>query len=115
MTSTRPGQARVPLRHSLQTKFAVSYFLIILAVLIVLNTYPLVASQELVFQSKQTALQNKASVLASNLSGLEILTGEGVEHIMALLQERGLNRTLVTDPSGLILYDSTPGTENQEG
>ncbi len=115
MTRTRPGQARVPLRHSLQAKFAVSYVLIILAVLIVLNTYPLVASQELVFQSKQTALQNEASVLASNLSGLEILTGDGVERIMALLQERGLNRTLVTDPSGLILYDSAPGAENQEG
>lgn len=106
---------QIPLWHRLQLKFAASYILIILAVLVVLNSYPLVASQELVFQSKQSALQNEVAVIASNLSGLEVLTGEGVEHIMALLQERSMNRVLVTDTTGLVLYDSVSGTDNQVG
>ncbi len=99
-------QERVPLIHSMQFKFAVSYILIILAVLLVMDTYPLVASQELVFKTKQTALQNEAAVVASNLSALETLTSDGVGQIMEVLGESNLERVLVTDPSGLILYDS---------
>lgn len=108
-------EKRVPLRHSIQTKFAVSYMGLILAVLMVLNSYPLAASQELVFQTKQTALQNQVSVIASNLSGLEVLTVDGVSQIMAVLQERNINRVLVAGPTGLVLYDSAAGADNQQG
>ena len=104
-------QGRVPLIHSVQFKFTVSYILIIVAVLLVMNTYPLVASQELVFKTKQTALQNEAAVVAGNLAPLETLTSEGVDQIMEVLGESNLNRVLVTDPAGLILYDS----ENETG
>ena len=41
-------------RISLQFKFGLSYILIILAVLLLLNTYPLLVSQDLVFRTKQT-------------------------------------------------------------
>lgn len=99
-------QERVPLLHSIQFKFAVSYILIIVAVLLVMNTYPLIASQELVFKTKQTALENEAAVISGNLAGLETLTSDGVGQIMEVLGESNLNRVLVTDPAGLILYDS---------
>ena len=36
---------------------ALSYILIIIAVLVLLNTYPLVVSQNMVFRSKQTTMQ----------------------------------------------------------
>ena len=67
---------RVPFWRSLQTKFALTYIVIVAAVLILLNTYPLVVSEKLAYQSKQASMLNQASVLASALAtGPEALTG----------------------------------------
>ena len=41
----------MPGKISLQFKFGLSYILVILAVLLLLNTYPLLVSQNLVFLS----------------------------------------------------------------
>lgn len=59
---------RVPFWRSLQTKFALTYIVIVAAVLILLNTYPLVVSEKLAYQSKQASMLNQASVLASALA-----------------------------------------------
>lgn len=84
-----------------------TYLVVIAAVLILLNTYPVLASQEMVFQSKQTSLQSQASVMASALAGPDNLSEEGVARVMEVLGETGLTRVLVTGPSGLVLYDSS--------
>ena len=42
--------------ENIQLQFALSYLVIIAIVLLLLNTYPLLASQSLVFQSKQSIL-----------------------------------------------------------
>ena len=55
---------------SLQRKFSFSYIAIILAVLILLNTYPLITSENLTFRSKQSSLQGSVSVMVTALSGL---------------------------------------------
>ena len=44
------------MKNSLQFKIGLSYFAIIIAVLVILNTYPLIESQNLVFRSKETLL-----------------------------------------------------------
>ena len=54
---------------SLQFKFGLSYILIIAGVLLLLNTYPLRVSQDLVFRSKATTLQSSVSVMVYSLSG----------------------------------------------
>lgn len=82
-----------------------TYVLILAAVLVLLNTYPLLVSQDLMFQSKKTTLQRHVSVMASSLAGLEILTPEGVSQVMALLDDKDLARLIVTNASGLIVYD----------
>ena len=97
---------KVSFFHSLQTKYALTYVLLIAAVLILLNTYPLLASQDLVFTSKQNSLRSQALVLSSSLGVSDTLTAEGVEQAMEVLQDNSLARTLVTDAAGLILYDS---------
>ena len=94
------------IRGGLQLKFSLSYIAIISAVLLLLNTYPLVVSEDLIFRSKQTSLQNSVSVLVSSLSGLDRLTRESVSGAMAAAEESGPSRILVTDPAGKILYDS---------
>ncbi|MDD3346645.1 HAMP domain-containing sensor histidine kinase [Oscillibacter sp.] len=91
---------------SLQAKFGLSYILIIAAVLLLLNTYPLLVSEDLVFRSKETTLQASVSVMVYSLSGLDRLNEENVAEAMAVVEETGLSRILVTNSSGKVLYDS---------
>ena len=83
-----------------------SYIAIILGVLLLLNTYPLIVSEDLVFASKEGAMENSASVLVYALSGLDRLSEENVAAAMALAEDTGLNRILVTDATGMVLYDT---------
>ena len=63
-----PQSKKVPFWRSLQTKFAMTYILIVAAVLILLNTYPVMVSQDLAYRSKETSMQHQAAVLASPLA-----------------------------------------------
>ena len=98
---------KVPLFSSLQMKYAMSYLVIFAVVLVLLNTYPVMASQELLFTSKRDSLKSQAAVMASALMELESLSADQVVRVMNMLDNMGLTRILVTDPSGLVLYDST--------
>ena len=102
-------QEKVPLFHSIQTKFALSYIVVIAAVLVLLNSYPILISQNLVFESKQSSMKSQAAMLSSALAVSETLTAEGVEQAMSVLDDMGLTRIIVTDPAGLILYDTLEG------
>ena len=62
------------MKNSLQFKIGLSYFAIIIAVLVILNTYPLIESQNLVFRSKETLLTGSVKAIESALSGLSELT-----------------------------------------
>ena len=90
----------------MQFRFGVSYIAVILAVLLLLNTYPLLVSEDLVFHSKATNLQSSVSVMVNALSGLSPLTEENVADAMAVAEEAGLSRILVTDSAGRVLYDT---------
>ncbi len=98
---------KVPFFSSLQVKYALSYLVIFAVVLVLLNTYPVVASQDLLFASKRDSLKSQAAVMASALMELESLSADQVARVMNMLDSMGLKRILVTDPAGLILYDST--------
>ena len=74
--------------------------------LILLNTYPLLVSEDLVFRSKETTLQSSVSVMVYSLSGLDRLTEENVAAAKAVVEETGLSRILVTDDAGRVLYDT---------
>ena len=90
----------------MQFKYAVIYLIVVAAVAVLMNTYPVIMAQNMVFQSKQTALTSQAAVAASALSA-EALTPEGVEQAMLLLDDLSANRVLVTDASAMILYDTS--------
>ena len=74
--------------------------------LILLNTYPLLVSQDLVFKSKETSLRSSIKLIEASLSGLDELTEENVSAALSSMTETGVNRLLVTDTAGKILYDS---------
>ncbi|MEG0779937.1 MAG: HAMP domain-containing sensor histidine kinase [Oscillospiraceae bacterium] len=90
----------------MQVKFGLSYILILIAVLALLNSYPLVVSENLIFRSKQNTLQNSVTVMVSSLAGLDRLTEENVTQAMTVVEETGISRILVTGAAGKILYDS---------
>ena len=92
--------------NSLGVQFGLSYIAIIAALLLLVNTYPLVVSQDLVFREKETSLQSSVSVMVYSLSGLERLSEENVTAAMAVVEETGLSRILVTDSAGRVLYDT---------
>lgn len=95
--------------QTIQGRFVLTYIVVIAAVLVLLNTYPVMASQDLIFKSKQVSLQSQTAVMASALAGLENLTAEGVEQVMNQLDDMGLTRIVITDQSGMILYDTVDG------
>lgn len=95
-------------------KFGLSYISIIAVLLVLMNTYPLLVSQDLVFRAKKTSLQSSVSVMVYSLSGLERLSEENVTAALAVVEETGLSRILVTDSAGRVLYD-TRETRNAVG
>ena len=92
--------------HSLQTRMALSYVVIIVALLVLLNTYPLLMSQNLMFRSQQTALQNQAVLVTNSLTTADELTPDAVEAAISPLEDLEVERILVTDEAGLVLYDT---------
>jgi len=75
-------------------------------VLLLLNSYPLLVSENMVFRSKVTTMQSNVSVMVYSLSGLDRLNEENVAAAMAVVEETGLSRILVTDAAGKVLYDT---------
>ena len=90
----------------MQLKFGLSYIAVIAAVLLLLNTYPLLVSEDLVLRSKETTMQGSVSVMVYSLAGLDRLNQENVAAAMAVVEETGLSRVLVTDSAGQVLYDT---------
>ena len=97
---------RVPFFRGIQFKYAVTYLLLIALVLLLLNTYPLLMAQNMVFRSKESSLKSQALAIATALGVSESLTAEGVEQAMSLLEELSATRILVTDGAGLIVFRS---------
>ena len=87
-------------------KFGLCYVAIIAVILVLLNTYPLLVSQDLAFHSKERTLQSSVSVMVYSLSGLDRLNEENVAEAMAVVEETGLSRILVTNSTGRVLYDT---------
>ena len=78
----------------------------IAAVLVLLNTYPLLQSQTMVFQSKETSMKSSVKLIEASLSGLKQLDEENVSKALTSMRETGVSRILVTDTAGRILYDT---------
>lgn len=97
----------IPLSSSIQAKFALVSLSVLMAVLVLLNTYPVSATQNLLFASKEASLKSQLYVISSVLMELETLSSAPVYRVMSSLESSGLSRIIVTDPDGQVLYDST--------
>ena len=93
-------------RISLQVKISASYIAILLIVIVLMNTYPLLVSQDLVFRAKRTTLLGSASALNAAVAGLDELTEENVSQALSAVKAEGVSRAIVTDTYGRVLYDT---------
>ena len=110
-----PGEKkRRKLTQRVQFKLALAFFALIAALLVLLNTYPVAASRDIVFSEKQSSLLEQASVISASLSALDTLSGDGAAQVVELLGLTGWERVMVTDAAGRVLYDTaTPSAEGR--
>ena len=81
----------------MQFKLALAFFALIAALLILLNTYPVAASRDIVFSEKESSLLEQAGVIAASLAGLDTSRGDGAGQVVELLGLSGFERVVVTD------------------
>ena len=79
--STEKEQQKIPFFARLQVKYAMSYLAILALVLVLLNTYPLLAAQDLLVSSKKDSLRSQAAVMSSALMELESLSADQVARV----------------------------------
>ncbi len=72
-----------------------------------MNTYPLFMVRNLTFSSKQSYLENQASLVSTALSGLEVSDADSVTQVLRLLDVEGMNRILVVSRDGTVLFDTS--------
>ncbi|MCL2747809.1 MAG: HAMP domain-containing histidine kinase [Oscillospiraceae bacterium] len=89
-----------------QRKTALSYIAIIILMLALLNSYPVMEFQHLIYTSKEAELNTRAGYIASSLATLEVLVPRDVEQIMKILGNQNMSRIVVTDADGLVVFDN---------
>ena len=82
----------------------------LLALLLLLNIYPITSSRDRVFEEKKTYLKSQVSVVASSLASLERRDRDSIQDVLQLLDINGFSRIAVTDDSGTVLYDNMGDT-----
>ncbi len=87
-------------------RYASIYVLITFAALFFLNIYCAQTSQTLFYQGKKSAMLERCQVTASEIAGLEVLSKSSVSEAISKMSTSKVNRLIVTDRSGVAVYDS---------
>jgi len=90
------------------------YFSLIAVVLILMNTFFLTESRDLIFKSKQTFIQTQAFTIAKQLSDAFALTIENVSQVMSALDVAGSTHIKIIGIDGNALYKS-PDSDARDG
>ena len=76
------------------------------AMLVFLNFYSANTTRLLIYRAKAASLQDKAQLITSSFSGMDILTADTTGQVMSVLGELNVARVVITDGEGKALYDS---------
>ncbi len=93
----------------MRTKMLAAFMAVTLVLLVLMNTYPLILSRQMIFNSKEQALKSQASMIGTTLATLDVYTAESISQAMVLTDVSGLNRIVVTDAYGNWLYEAIDG------
>lgn len=83
-----------------------TYVVVTLVVLMILNIYCSHMSQKLFYQGKQTSMIEKCQLASDEISTLEIINTSTISSILTQMDSMTVSRLLVTDRAGAVLYDS---------
>lgn len=106
MTDGRFGWLR-RLFCSLRFRITAAFFVLLVSTLVIINYYPVQLMREQVIATKENELSGAATTLAAALEGFPSLTEDNVYNTVRLLDVMRERRILVTDASGIVIYDSS--------
>lgn len=84
-----------------------TYMLITTVVLFLLNFYCSETSQQLFYRSKEESMIEKCQLVAAELTSLDVLSPTTVSGAISEMDSLRTTRLIVTDVSGIALYDSS--------
>lgn len=87
-------------------RYAVTYIVITLAVLLFLNIYSSKSNQALFYNNKQTAMLERCFLAATEISDLQIINRNTVSEALSSISSLRVSRVIVTDAASKIIYDS---------
>ena len=83
-----------------------AYVAVTFAVLLFLNIYCSGTSQKLFYQSKESSLIEKCQLASDEIASLEVMSPTTVAEMVGQLESLKLTRLIITDRTGVSLYDS---------
>ena len=94
------------LPSSSQLRFAMAYILITAVVLFFLNIYTSTTLRNMIFSAQRQTMEDRTQLMTTALLQLDELTSTKVEAAINALEDLSTTRTVVTDASGMAVYDS---------
>ena len=89
-----------------QFRYAMTYILITAVVLFFLNIYCSRGSQNMIHRNKEATMLEKCQLASDEIISLEVINQTTVSNILSQMESLKATRIVVTDQSGLALYDS---------
>ena len=89
-----------------QFLYAMTYVVITFVVLLILNIYCSNVSQMVFYQSKEASMIEKCQLASDEIATAEVLNPSTVSGIVNQMESLKVSRMIVTDQSGMALYDS---------
>ncbi len=99
-------QTKFGFARSIRFRLFAFIALLLLVLLVLLNFYPITSSRDMIFEEKRSSLTAQVSTVANALSGLESPDREGIAEVLRFLDLSNLQRTIVYNSEGQIIYDS---------
>ena len=108
---SKPAVRKLKFFSSIRTRFALTYFAVVVVVLVLINTYFLFASRDMIFSFKEELLQRQVTIISSSMeetfvdAELSVEDGETVAGIVSRLEVAGEMQIVITDSGGTVIYD----------
>lgn len=105
MVTISDRRTRLPfIFGGIRIKFFLTYVLIVAAVLVIFNIYPLTVTRDFIFESKIRDLNNQTSLIATSVEALDTLTADNVALVMDVLETDELDSVIIVDSEQKVLY-----------
>ena len=99
-----------------QFRYATTYIIITLIVLVILNIYCSITCQKLFYQSKRESMIEKCLLISDEIATLDVLNNTSIATVIGQMESLKVTRLIVTDQSAKVLYDMmyAPGSTGTE-